>query len=526
MSSPERVPVVIAGAGFAGLSTAMFLGTHGVPALVVERHPGLAEEIKARGVFPHAMEALRIGGVADRVHAAAGWRSAGDLAVVVADRLAGPVLRTVVAAADMPEITPERLSLASQGQVEPILADRAVELGAEIRFGTEVVRYEQDDDGVTVCLRQSGVEYQVRADYLVAADGWRSGIRDQSGIALRGRGVLGHMLRIFFEADLTAELAHLDGVAEGRRFALVHLVSAGNRGTFYTTGTPGRYGYFRSLTRHPGDYTGCDFAEMVRTGLELPDLEVAVVDVGETAFACDVAETFTAGRVLLVGDAAKVVPPTGGLGGTTAIMDGFYLAWKLAAVVTGQAGTSLLATHDAERRPVAEMIAEQQFAALVTRAEPGLADGTSVVPLDPATQAFGYRYATGGAVVREPGDDGALIEDPLAPTGRPGSRAPYVRLADGTSTTALFGKGFVLLCDSDSGSDHSWERAAAEVAERVGVGIAVHVIDDPEWHKKYGVGTGGAVLVRPDRFVAWRSTGSDSAADLEHAMRVVLHRTA
>jgi putative polyketide hydroxylase len=535
MTLPAQVPVVVVGGGFAGLSTAMFLGLHGIPSLVVEKHPGLAREIKARGIFPHAMEALTAAGVAERVRDVSGRRGAGDLAVVIAERLSGPVLKSVMASDNMvmSEITPEDWSLASQEQTEPILAERARELGAQVRFSTELVSYDQDREGVTVQLqeRDTGVVRTVRTRYLVGADGWRSAVREQGGIGFPGRGTLGHMLRIFFEADLTAELAHLDGVAEGRRFALVHLVGKGKHGTFYTTGVPGRYGYFLSLTREPGDYSGLDdsyFAGLVREGLQLPRLRLDIVDVGETAFACSVAEKFTAGRVHLVGDAAKVVPPTGGLGGNTAIMDGFYLAWKLAAVLTGQAGPGLLGTHDAERRPVAEMIAEQQFAALVARAEPGLDDGTKVVPLDPATQAFGYRYAAAGAVVREPDDDGALIEDPLVPTGRPGSRAPYVRLAGGrTSTTALFGKGFVLLTD-----DESWERAAEAVSRRLGVGLTVHRIGGPDgladtdgqWHKKYGVGIGGAVLVRPDRFVAWRSPGSGTQAGLERALRVVLHR--
>lgn len=536
MTSGEQVPVLIVGGGFAGLSTAMFLGVHGISSLVVEKHPGLAREIKARGIFPHAMEALRVAGVAERIHDVSGRRGAGDLAVVIARRLSGPVLKRVMAEDNMTMsgITPENWSLASQDQTEPILADRARELGARISFHTELVSLRQHADGVTADVRdtRTGSVRTIRAGYLVGADGWRSKVRRELGIAFRGRGTLGHMLRIFFDADLTAELAHLDGVAAGRRFALVHLVGAGRHGTFYTTGIPGRYGYFRSLTAQPGDYTGLAqrwFADLVRDGLGRPGLALEIVDIGETVFACDVAERFTVGRAHLVGDAAKVVPPTGGLGGNTAIMDGFYLAWKLAAVLTGQAGPALLATHDVERRPVAEMIADQQFTALVTRAEPTLADGTEVPPLDPATQAFGYRYAH-GAVVREPDDDGALIEDPLSPTGRPGSRAPYVVLSDGnrpTSTTALFGRGFVLLADGPL-----WTDAATSVAARLGVPLTAYRIGGPgglvdpagEWRAKYGIGPDGAVLVRPDRFVAWRSPGAGTDVDLARALRTVLYR--
>nr|UUG47322.1 polyketide hydroxylase whie VIII [Amycolatopsis sp.] len=540
--SDERVPVLIAGGGLAGLSTALFLGLHGVPALLVERHAGTATEIKARGFYPHTMEALRIGGVAERVREAGGRRGAGDLDVVIAERLSGPIRKGVMTAGEMTmaEVSPEDWSLASQEQVEPILAERARELGAVVRFRTELRSFGQDADGVTAVLRDTGTgtERTVRADYLVGADGWRSGVRSGLGIGVHGRGVLGHMLRIFFEADLTEQLAHLPGVADGRRFALVHLVRAGSRATFYTTGVAHRYGYFRSLTPEPGDHAGQPedwFTDLVRTGLDLPaDLPVKLVDVGETAFSCAVADRLSLGRVHLVGDAAKVVPPTGGLGGNTAVMDGFYLGWKLAAVARGLAGPALLDSHDAERRPVADLVAEQQLANLVTRAEPELADGPVAAPLPPVVQVFGYRYAR-GAVVREAADDGALLEDPLAPTGRPGSRAPYVRLAapgGPTSTTALFGGGFTLLTGPDGGA---WRPAARLAADRLGIPLATHVIGtrpdpaaltDPAgtWLDRYGIRSDGAVLVRPDRFIAWRAVSSEDTAGLEHALRTVLDR--
>jgi hypothetical protein len=155
--------------------------------------------------------------------------------------------------------------------------------------------------------------------------------------------------------------------------------------------------------------------------------------------------------------------------------------------------------------------------------------------IPPVVQAFGYRYPD-GAVVREPGDDGELLEDPSAPTGRPGSRAPYVPLIGRhgpTSTTALFGHGFVLLTGV---SGDTWQAAGDVAAERLGVEVTVHRITntatdwtplaDPtgQWQHRYGIGPDGAVLVRPDRFVAWRSVGAGSPDDVVTALRRVLGR--
>ncbi|MCP2260261.1 2-polyprenyl-6-methoxyphenol hydroxylase [Streptoalloteichus tenebrarius] len=539
----ERVPVLIVGGGLAGLTTALFLGLHGVRPLLVEKHASTTRVMKARGQYPHAMEAMRVAGVADQLRAA-GPGGTTDFYMVVAQSLAGPVLTSIMTSGEMSmrHVSPEDWSMASQERTEPILAERARELGARLCFSTALRSFEQDDEGVTAVVENVGTGGRrvIRADYLVGADGRRSPVREGLGVGTHGRGVLGHLLRVFFDADMTEPLAQLPGVAQGRKFALFHLLNEETPGIFYTTDVPGRYGYIRGLSRESTDHRSLPeewFVDLVRRGLDLPDLELKIVETGETPLVESVADSFGVGRAFLVGDAAKVVPAPGGLGGSTAIMDGFYLAWKLAAVVRGQAGPGLLVSHDAERRPVADMIAEQQFANTLERLAPELDDGTAAEIISPVLQVFGYRCAH-GAVVREPGDAGELIEDPTRPTGRPGSRAPYVPLRDNgrpTCTTWLFGQGFVLLVGADA---PAWERDAAEVAARLGIRLDVRRVlgpdhagpglVDPEgaWTRAYGISERGAALVRPDRFVAWRSVGECTATELERALRIVLDRSA
>lgn len=551
----ERVPVLIIGGGLAGLSAAVFLGLHGAPPMLVEKHPTTSTVPKARGQYPHTMEALRIAGVADEILSASPGGT-GDFYMAVAESLTGAVTLDINTDGQMQmlHVSPEAWAMASQERTEAILAERAVGLGARVCFSTELVSFEQDADGVTALLRDAGTGAQrtIRADYLVAADGWRSPIREALGVGTHSRGTLGHLVRVFFDADLHDVLAHVDGVADARKFALWHLTQP-FPSIFYNVDLPGRYGFIGTLTPEPLRPETMPpgwFADLVRTGLGLPELELTVTEVGETPLLAYVANAFSHGRVHLIGDAARVVPAPGGLGGNTAVMDGFYLAWKLALVVRGLAGPALLDSHDAERRPVSDMIAEQQFTNTVVRMAPELADGNDDIAelIDPVTQVFGYRCAHAGAVVREPGDAGELLEDPTAPTGRPGSRAPYVALEhDGlpTSTTALFGRGFVLLTGADDASDR-WERAARSVSDRLGVAVDVQRIGGPagefdpcgsaglvdpagQWAKVHGITAGGAVLVRPDRFVGWRAP--DGASDdpaaahaLETALRTILHR--
>jgi 2-polyprenyl-6-methoxyphenol hydroxylase-like FAD-dependent oxidoreductase len=508
----EKTPVLVVGAGLAGLSTAMYLGLHGVSALVVERHSSTSPHPKARGQFPHVMEALRLAGLdqvmIDRSPPSNGFR------IVVAQSMTGRVFQEIVV--DNPDFS--ALSTASWANVgqevaEPILADRARELGAEIRFGTSFDSFEQDADGVTAVLRDLATDRTttVRSDYLVGADGHRSPIREALGIGVTGRGLLGEGSSVLFDADLPPH----QGLYYLRNPGL-----PGGSGALVTTDVPGRF----ALGVGPADAT-TDWTEVIRTATGVPDLVLELVASSDSATHVKhaIADRFSEGRVHLVGDAVRVMPPTGAFGGNTAIMDGFALAWKLAMVVTGQAGPRLLDSHTPERRPYSQIIADQQYTAFVQRMAPDRADDTLAAPIEPVSSLFfGYRHIS-DAVLLEPGDAGEPLENPERPSGRPGSRAPHVPLPGvAESTVDLFGRGFVLLTGA---TGHAWLDSAEKVAAELGTSLAAYRIDAAGWSSAYGVHEDGAVLVRPDFHIAWRSVEAGSTEALEAAVRKVLDRT-
>jgi putative polyketide hydroxylase len=527
--SIERIPVLIVGGGLAGMSAALFLAHHGVSSLVVEQHRTTSIHPKARGQTPQTMEALRIAGIA-RAAISAGPAGDSRLRITIAESVVGRTLHTIVEdPVDLPQLSPGGSAMASQERMEPILADRAIRLGAQMRFSTRLDDFSLDPDGITTMLRDttSGQVQTIRADYLIAADGHRSPVRAALGIGTHGRGLLNHYMTWLFEADL----GHLIDNNTVTLYYLQNPALHGANGALVTTDHPSRYAlaveYHPDRGDKPGDFTVERAIEQVRTAVGIPDLPVRILHSDQTEFAARVADRFSSGRIHLIGDAAHVMPPTGGQGGNMAIMDGFYLAWKLAMVVRGAAGPGLLDSHDAERRPVAEMLVEQQYANLVRRMAPHLADGSEAAPVDPATLFFGYRYPA-GAIVAEPGDDGSLLEDPSAPTGRPGSRAPHVPLVrDGVpiSTIDLFGRSFVLLTGSRG---QRWLQTADEIAVRLGIPLVVHQIGrngladaSGGWTSRYGITDSDAVLVRPDRFIAWRST---HPLPLDTALRKILSR--
>jgi 2-polyprenyl-6-methoxyphenol hydroxylase-like FAD-dependent oxidoreductase len=481
----------------------MFLGLHGVPSLVVERHATTSLHPKARGQFPHTMEVLRLAGVDKQVIAASPPDF--EFRIIVAATASGPVFNEIMvdqAGPDLTAFSTAGWTNASQERVEPILADRAGQLGAGIRFSTELESFTQDADGVTAVLHDltTGERETVRADYLVGADGHRSPIRQALGIGQKGRGVLGTGVGAMFEADLSAVLP---------RNALVYLQNPalpGGSGAIVSTDDPGRY----AIGVGVGSYTAEQWIELIRTAAGIADLDVTLLQTGtNTDTKHWVADEFSRGRVHLVGDAVRVMPPTGAFGGNTAIMDGFYLAWKLAMVVKGEAGPGLLDSHTAERRPYSEFVAEQQYTFFVERMAPHLDDGNLTPLADPFSMPFfGYRHIS-DAVVLEPGDAGELLEP--EPTGRPGSRAPHVLVrVEGreVSTIELFGRGFVVL----TGSQY-WVNQAGSL------GLTSYLLNEPEWAKAYGVTESGAVLVRPDFFVAWRTP--DASGDLSAVLRQI-----
>ena len=260
-----------------------------------------------------------------------------------------------------------------------------------------------------------------------------------------------------------------------------------------------------------------------------------VIDARPWEAAASVADRFSDGRVFLVGDSAHVMPPTGGFGGNTGIQDAHNLAWKLDAVTRGVAGRGLLDSYDAERRPVADRTVAQALARLQAWfKDPGRKLPPPEPIVDDNAVIFGYRYPT-GAFVAESGDaPGDLFENPRAPSGRPGSRAPHVivkRGADEVSTIDLFAGKWVL-CSGPEG--HLWPQFLRDSPSAAALRIACHGIEpagnvqdvNGRWSAAYGVDADGAVLIRPDGFVAWRrrNAGGNAQDALDAAFDRALAR--
>jgi hypothetical protein len=261
-----------------------------------------------------------------------------------------------------------------------------------------------------------------------------------------------------------------------------------------------------------------------------PELAVEVLGVGTWRASAIVADRYRDGPIFLAGDSAHEMPPTGGLGLNTGVQDAQNLAWKIAAVINGEAGEQLLDSYDAERRPLGELTTRTSLLNALSMGRT-TRQSEAVLPRDEYLNergvVFGFRYSS-GAVIGEGPDTSAQVANAVTeyvPSAVPGCRAPHAWLArEGrqVSTIDLFGQGFVLLAGSQG---RAWKQAAESHLRPV---IRAYVIGedlmdvDGTWGSLYDLGAHGAVLVRPDGVVAWRTR--DAAGDAPSALTAVLEQ--
>jgi hypothetical protein len=309
---------------------------------------------------------------------------------------------------------------------------------------------------------------------------------------------------------------------------------------FSITGDSGFLAVFATLgpggarNTHVGeDVTEERCVEWVRTALGSgPGLPVDIESVQRWSAMAATARSFQSGRVFLAGDAAHVMPPTGGFGGNTGVADAYNLAWKLAFVTRGIAGPGLLDTYSAERQPMSALTVEQAYARYALRVDPSLPRDDLMPPLDDAAIELGA-ICRSSAVHADVAPEQQL-DDPHARTWTVGARVPHLPLAgDGSQSSTLdaAGPGFALLADQ---SHDLWRRVAAEVEDALGVPIAVKPVDpgalsEPAEPPAAAAGAGwtGAALIRPDGVIGWkpRAPAAEAVGQLGTVVASLLSRS-
>lgn len=571
--------VLVVGTGPAGATTALALATYGVRVKMITMFNWLANSPRAHITNQRAMEALRDLGLEDDVKSAATpWEQMGD--TLFTTSLAGEEIARMRAwgtgdkrKGDYVQGSPCTMLDLIQPEMEAILLKHAAARGAQVSFNTEYLGHEQDPDGVTARLKDglTGHEYQVRCKYLVGADGANSKVAQEIELPIEGEMARAGTAYVIFKADLSKYVAHRPSILQwiatpeaGFGEIGMGLLRAIRPWDHWIAG----WGF--DMAKGSPDLSPETVLQKIRLLVGDPALEVEIERVSTWYVNQAYATEYSRGRVFCAGDAVHRHPPSSGLGSNTCMQDGFNLAWKLAYVVQGFAKPNLLESYTAERAPVGKQIvtranqSRKDYAhlkecfnfgngvdtieKLLSRMRDPSPAGVEVrLSLQKALEIKNHEFNAQGVELNQRYESSAVLSDPrdgdecwsldkelhLQATTRPGAKLPHAWLVgtDGLriSTLDVVGKGKMTLVTGLSGQ--AWVEAVQRLDKPFlhAVVTGAKGSSDPycDWQAVREVHEAGAILVRPDGYIAWRQTeavwsADDAASQLEHALQHVL----
>ena len=575
--------VLIIGTGPAGSATTALLASCGVDCLVINRYRWLAHTPRAHITNQRTMEVLR--DLGPEVEAEAYLHAAPQDLMgenVFCESLAGEELGRMkswgnhpLSRAEHQMSSPCTMNDLPQTFMEPILFKTACARGAQSRMSMEYLSHVQDADGVTTTCRDrlTGRDVAIRSQYLVGADGGNSLVADHCNLPFEGKMGVGGSMNILFRADLSKYVAHRPSVlywvmqpgadVGGIGMGLVRMVRPWNEWLIV-------WGYD---INQPAPVVDAALATQVaRQLVGDPDLEIELISANTWTVNNQYATHMQQGRVFIMGDAAHRHPPSNGLGSNTSIQDAFNLAWKLAAVVKGQATPALLDSYSTERAPIAKQIvtrANQSIgefgpifealgmdggvdtdkiqASMAARCDATEAGARQREALRQAIAFKKYEFDCHGVEMNQRYTSAAVVTDGQPqpafdrdaelhyhPTTWPGARLPHVWVYDAKgrklSTLDLCGHGQFTLLTGIGGEP--WVSAVQAEAARRGMTIRTHVIGPRQaiadhtgdWARAAEITDTGCLLVRPDHHVCWRSAtlSNDPAADIARVLSTIL----
>jgi len=555
------VPVLIVGAGPVGLMAAILLARQGVEARVIDRRFEATRAPAAHVVNARTFEICRAAGIdGAALEAASGDpRDAGRVRWVTT--LSGEEIGSLPFERQGEEVlryTPTPLRNLPQHRFEAVLRGTLKEAGAsEVACGQQWESAEQDEHGVVSRVRdlERDTLHEVRSRYLIACDGAGSRIRKGLGIEMSGPPRIQSFLMMHFRANLR-------GVVGDRPGILYWIVDPEIGGTFVAHDIEREWVYMRNLDpdrESEADYPPARCEALIRAAIGEYAGPVELETLSSWTMSAQVAERFRDDRIFLAGDAAHRFPPTGGLGLNSGVQDVHALTWRLAAVLAGTAAPRLLDSYERERVPVARNNADQSLRnAMKMIGIPvalGIVDEPTTARMRATLADPEARRAVEGAIADQAEhfdmlglqlgyvyEDGALIPDAVpaphvanrvrefVPSGRPGARMPHawcaLRGARASTLDLLALDAFTLVTPVRI---EAWARAVAGIDD---LPIRYVALDDTpledaeRWRAEAGIGPHGALLIRPDQHVAWRSVDQpeDTASALRDALGRVLGR--
>jgi putative polyketide hydroxylase len=544
----EKIPVLISGCGPVGLTMSLLLHRAGIPHVLIEKRERISMLPRARGVTMRTVEIwtqLGLGPQLDLISLPPLWTEFFVYTETMAGRIVGRMKTEGMLPGALSHLSPINFKVTAQDRIDPMLYDAIVENGMVARFNTELMAYRETEGGIIATLNSPEGEYEIEAQYVIGADGGKSPLRQMAGIEESEARTFTSYVNNHLRADLTR-------FTKGREGTLIWALKPGAEGLFQML--DGDKDWAVHIQYDPATDSGQWPEERVLATLHrmigVPEAEEVEFDILRSytyTITSMLPKRIRAGRVLLIGDAAHVLPPYGGLGMNTGIQTAHNLSWKLAAVLRGEAGDALLESYDFERREVAQRVTEfgrtnNDHLQAIMRGVRTAASPEEQERLIESSRTYGnFTGLDLGVHYDKPG---AFVPDDSVPPplenvvtdyvqhAKPGWRAPHLWLRSGAkrvSSVLLFDR-FTLLAGPEG---RAWVEAARKLDLPNTPAIAAYrvaddgdLVPESDFTVLYGIAADGAVLVRPDGHVGWRCAGNaaDPAQVLRAAMDTMLCR--
>jgi 2-polyprenyl-6-methoxyphenol hydroxylase-like FAD-dependent oxidoreductase len=508
------IPVIIIGAGPIGLAASMALSRQGIQNIVIEKHPSTSIHPKARGINVRTMELARLWQAEKQIRQSELPESARRFLWM--NHVKGEIQGDVSFVTEQEELSPTEPCLLSQDIFEQaLLTCLKNQKNANIYFNTRLIDIEQDDEFIT-CQLENHIDHthtQIQCQYLIAADGANSFVRNKLQINMEGIPLLGTHVSVYCETDLSPWLAD-------KPFAVMAFTDKEQMGRVMMAVDLKNRWIFSKRVADPNEIlTQEEGIRLVRATVDEPELEVKVINISKWEMAALNATRYRQGRIFLCGDAAHRIPPTGGMGMNTGIGDAHNLAWKIAYVIKGYTDKSLLDSYEQERKPLAEITINWSVgnANRLRNIFQSLIDGNR--------QAFHEGLKEQTKHINHPGLDVGFIYqshaiysgltkikdfDPNTYKNKAitGMRAPHCWLSYNNrtiSTIDLFETNYVLLV----GENCNIEKLKLPIPEQYPKTILIinkdlHILNQ-DFYSCYQLTKEQAVLMRPDGHIAWIS---------------------
>ncbi|MGW8538451.1 FAD-dependent monooxygenase [Rhodococcus qingshengii] len=506
-------PVIIMGAGPAGLAAAAELAFHNVRSVIIEPRGEVSHaRPRAKTTSPRTMEHFRRWGVADAIRARAPLSPQWNRRVVFCDTLKGSVItefdNVFGLSAEPHELFAESGQQVPQPVVEEVLREHVVSTGlVDLRLGERAVKVHEAVDKVTVTIeRPDGSSYNLAAEYVLGCDGCWSIARESIGATLQGSSAPTSNLNVVFKSTTLRP-----SMGDAVQYWVLGPEVKGAIGPLDREGT-----WWAGLSG-AGDW--CDARQAVRliaalAGRSESEIDIEVLSTDRWTPRMLLADRFASDRVFLVGESAHLNPPFGGHGFNTCVGDAVNIGWKIAAVLDGWGDRHLLGTYENERRTVAQETIEA--AAKNFRASgpgiprsPELLQATKTEEFHSLGLVLGYSYRDSPIIASTTAATPTNVQT-YRPSTEPGGRLPHVWISPGHALYDDLGSGFTLLAPAHADSVVVARFVERAVAQRIPLSVVSTPPGGPWTPDEF-------LLIRPDQHIAWSGEQLDDA-DLERAV--------